>query len=73
LRQQIEGNIAKAEKQQTALRTPGGTYIPFLLGDKHGFLVVQNSKVITILGSEYCGDVTDFLTERKQEKENGSI
>jgi hypothetical protein len=53
--------ISKSIRQNRSISTPGGTYVPFSLLGKEGFLVIRRNRVVTVLGEEYCSEVRDFM------------
>lgn len=56
--------IESAERQKKLVRTPGGTYAPFSLQGKSGYLVVKRNRVVTALGDEYCPEVREVIEGR---------
>lgn len=61
----VASSVDKAEKEKKLLNTPSGTYVPFSIGDKDGYLVVRRNRVVTALEEKYCPEVSAIMKERK--------
>jgi len=57
----IASSIESAERDKKAITTPGGTYVPFTLLGKDGFIIVRRGRVITVVGEEYCPEVCQIM------------
>jgi len=66
LRALFRASLQEAENRKTAVRIPGGLYVPFTLADEDGFLVVRGSFLKTAMPARFCPDVVAFIEERKQ-------
>lgn len=57
----VERIIISITSAKRKVETPGGTYVPFTLLDKEGFIVIRKSRVTTVLGVECCPEVCQVL------------
>lgn len=54
-------SVQNSISERTTIRAPGGDYVPFSYLGKSGYMVIKNDKVVTILGDEYCPEVSAIL------------
>jgi len=66
--QYLASSIESAREKNLLVKAPGGTYMPFKLGDEEGFVVTREDCIVTVVPKEWAPEVTSFL-----ENLNGSI
>lgn len=66
LLKRLASSIESAVQNKMCVKTPGGLYVPFDLGDEEGFMVIKEDCVVTIVPKEWATEVSDYLETRKQ-------